>query len=100
MVTKNIKLEQEIISLHKEVDQYKRTLTNIRNTILKLNENFSQNKGKSCQLLNENEWMQCSYFSELKVNVNTKYYTIVLYILVYIKKFNVLFSSLLNRYDV
>lgn len=74
MDTKNIKLEQEIISLHKEVDHYKRTLTNIRNIILKLNENFSQNKGKSCQLLNENEWMQCSYFAELKVNVNTIFY--------------------------
>lgn len=42
----------------------------MRNTILKLNENFSQNKGKSSMLLNENEWIQCSYLAELKVNVN------------------------------
>lgn len=71
MNTKNIKLEQKTISLSKEVDQYKRTLTNMRNTILKLNDNFNQNKGKSSQLLSENEWIQCSYFTELKVNENT-----------------------------
>lgn len=71
MDTKNVKLEQEIVSLSKEVDQYKRTLTNMRNTILKLNENFNQNKGKSSQLLNENEWMQCSYLAELKVYMKT-----------------------------
>jgi len=69
MDTKSIKLGQEIICLTKENDQYKRTLINIRNTISKLNDNFSQNVGKSNQLLNENEWMQCSYFAELKVNI-------------------------------
>jgi len=72
METKNKKLEKEIASLSKEVYQYKQTLTNMRNTILKLNEQFSQNKGKSNMLLNENEWIQCSYLAELKVNVNTK----------------------------
>lgn len=71
MDTKNIKLEQEIIVLSKEVDQYKRTLTNMRSTIMKLNENFSKNKGKSSQLLNENEWLHSSYLAELKVNVIT-----------------------------
>lgn len=72
METKNKKLEKEIASLSKEVYQYKQTLINMRNTILKLNEQFSQNKGKSNMLLNENEWIQCSYLAELKVNVNTK----------------------------
>lgn len=71
MDTKNIKLEQEIIFLSKEVDQYKRTLANMRSTILKLNDNFSKNKGKSSQLLNENEWLHCSYLFELKVILNT-----------------------------
>jgi hypothetical protein len=71
MDTKNIKLEQEITVLSKEVDQYKRTLTNMRSTILKLNENFSKNKGKSNQLLNENDWLHSSYLAELKVNVIT-----------------------------
>jgi len=70
METKNKKLEKEITSLSKEVYQYKQTLTNMRNTILKLNEQFSKNKGKSNMLLNENEWIQCSYLAELKVNVN------------------------------
>lgn len=70
MDRKNIKLELEIVSLSKEADQYKRTLPNMRNTILKLNEHFSQNKGKSSQLLNENEWIQCSYLAELKVSIN------------------------------
>jgi len=70
MVTKNKKLEKEIVSLSKEVYQYKQILTNMRNTIVKLNERFSQNKGKSNMLLNENEWIQCSYLAELKVNVN------------------------------
>jgi len=70
MEAKNIKLEKEIDSLSKEVYQYKQILTNMRNTILKLNENFSQNKGKSSMLLNENEWIQCSYLAELKVDVN------------------------------
>ncbi|KAE9542832.1 hypothetical protein AGLY_002743 [Aphis glycines] len=68
METKNKKLEKEIASLSKEVYQYKQTLTNMRNTILKLNEQFSQNKGKSNMLLNENEWIQCSYLAELKEN--------------------------------
>lgn len=72
METKNKKLEKEIASLSKEVYQYKQTLTSMRNTILKLNEQFSQNKGKSNMLLNENEWIQCSYLAELKVNVNTR----------------------------
>lgn len=70
MDTKNKKLEKEIVSLSKEVYQYKQILTNMRNTILKLNEHFSHNKGKSSMLLNENEWIQCSYLAELKVNVN------------------------------
>lgn len=70
METKNMKQEQEICSITKEVNQYKRTHTNMRNMISKLNENFSQNKGKSNQLLNENEWLQCSYLIELKVNKN------------------------------
>jgi len=69
MDTKSIKLEQEIICLTKENDHYKRSLTNMRNTILKLNENFSLNTGKSSQLLNENELIQCSYFTELKVSI-------------------------------
>ncbi|XP_026805557.1 uncharacterized protein LOC113548720 [Rhopalosiphum maidis] len=72
METKNKKLDKEIASLSKEVYQYKQTLTNMRNTMLKLNEQFSQNKGKSSMLLNENEWIQCSYLAELKVNVNTR----------------------------
>lgn len=70
MDTKNKKLEKEIVSLSKEVYQYKQILTNMRNTIVKLNERFSQNKGKSNMLLNENEWIQCSYLAELKVNLN------------------------------
>lgn len=78
METKNKKLEKEIVSLSKEVEQYKQTLTNMRNTILKLNEHFSLNKGKSSQLLNENEWIQCSYITELKVNMNTKISNILL----------------------
>lgn len=69
-----MKLKQEINSLSKEDDQYKRTLSNMRNTILKLNDVFSQNKGKSSQLLNENEWIQCSYVAELKVNINKNKY--------------------------
>lgn len=68
MDTKRIKLDQEVICLTKENNQYKRIITNIRNTILKLNDKFSQNIGKTSQLLNENEWIQCSYFAELKVN--------------------------------
>ncbi|XP_022161075.1 kinetochore protein SLK19-like [Myzus persicae] len=68
MDTKNKKLEKEIVSLSKEVYQYKQILTNMRNTIVKLNERFSQNKGKSNMLLNENEWIQCSYLAELKEN--------------------------------
>jgi len=68
MDTKSIKLEQEIICLTKENDQYKRSLISMRNKISKFNENYSQNIGKSSQLLNENEWMQCSYFAELKVD--------------------------------
>jgi len=70
MDTKNKKLEKEIASLSKEVYQYKQILANMRNTILKLNEQFSQNKGKSSMLLNENEWIQSSYLAELKVDVN------------------------------
>jgi len=80
MNTKNVKLKQEIISLSKEDYQYKRILTNMRNTILKLNDNFSQNKGKSTQLLNENEWIQCSYIAELKVrhkHKGTTFYNIL-----------------------
>lgn len=73
MDTKNVKLEQEIVFLTKEVEQYRRTLTNMRNTILKLNELFNQNKGKSSQLLNENEWMQGSYLAELKVYLKYDY---------------------------
>eukprot|EP00102_Acyrthosiphon_pisum_P020925 XP_016658135.1 PREDICTED: coiled-coil domain-containing protein 40 [Acyrthosiphon pisum] len=68
MDTKNKKLEKEIVSLSKEVYQYKQILTNMRNTILKLNEHFSKNKEKSSMLLNENEWIQCSYLAELKEN--------------------------------
>lgn len=71
MDTKNIKLEQEIIFLSKEGEQYKRTLTNMRSIILKLNENFSKKKGKSNQLMNENEWLRCFYSAELKVHINT-----------------------------
>lgn len=74
-----MKLKQEIISLSKEEDQYKRTLSNMRNTILKLNDVFSQNKGKSSQLLNENEWIQCSYVAELKVNISKDINIIILY---------------------
>lgn len=69
METKGIKLEQEIIFLSKDIDQYKRTLTNMRNTILKLNANFNHNKGKSIQFFNENEWIQCTYLAELKVKI-------------------------------
>lgn len=79
MDTKNMKLKQEINLLSKEDDQYKRTLSNMRNTILKLNDIFSQNKGKSNQLLNENEWIQCSYVTELKVNINKNISIIILY---------------------
>lgn len=74
-----MKLKQEINLLSKEDDQYKRTLSNMRNTILKLNDVFSQNKGKSSQLLNENEWIQCSYVAELKVNINKNISIIILY---------------------
>lgn len=68
MDTKRIKLEREINSLTEKVDQYNSTLRNMKDIILKLNDNYSQNKGKSSQLLNENEWMQYSNFAELKVN--------------------------------
>lgn len=74
-----MKLKQEINSLSKENDQYKRTLSNMRNTILKLNDVFNQNKGKSSQLLNENEWIQCSYVAELKVNTNKNISIIILH---------------------
>lgn len=73
MDIKNKKLEEEMVSLTKEVDQYKRTIKNKINLIMKLNDNFSQNKGKSNQLLNENEWIQCSYLAELKVKIEYKY---------------------------
>lgn len=73
MDIKNKKLEEEMVSLTKEVDQYKRMIKNKINLIMKLNDNFSQNKGKSNQLLNENEWIQCSYLAELKVKIEYKY---------------------------
>lgn len=66
---KYAKLEQEIDVLSKEIDE--RTLTKMRNTIVKLNEDFNKNKGKNSQLLNENEWIQCSYLDELKVYIKT-----------------------------
>jgi len=64
---KNRKLDLEIVSLSKEVEQYKRTLTNMRNEVVKYNEDFCKNKGKSSKLLNENEWVQSSALVELKV---------------------------------
>lgn len=64
------------MNLTKEEHQYKKKLTNMMTTVLKLNENFSQNKGKSSQLLNENEWMQCSYVAKLKVNTSSYLYII------------------------
>lgn len=70
METKDRKINQDIILLVKEHDQNQRSLKNMRNTILKLNEYFNQNKGKSSQLLNENEWMEYSYLAELKVKIN------------------------------
>ncbi|VVC24084.1 Hypothetical protein CINCED_3A023271 [Cinara cedri] len=66
--TKNVKIELEIVSLSKESDNFKRILANLRNTIMKLGEHFNENKEKSTQLLNENEWMQCSHIAELKEN--------------------------------
>jgi len=44
----------------------------MRNEAVKYNEIFRKNKGKSSKLLNENEWIQCSYLAELKVNVNIR----------------------------
>lgn len=64
---KSRKLDYEIASLSKEVDQYKRTLTYMRNKVVIYNEVFGKNKGKSSQLLNENEWIQSSALVELKV---------------------------------
>lgn len=69
MDAKHMKQKLEIVALSKRADQYKRMATNMRSTILKLTENFNKNKGKSRQLLNENEWMQSSYLAELKVSV-------------------------------
>ncbi|CAH1737113.1 unnamed protein product [Aphis gossypii] len=65
---KSRKLDYEIASLSKEVDQYKRTLTYMRNKVVIYNEVFGKNKGKSSQLLNENEWIQSSALVELKEN--------------------------------
>jgi len=39
----------------------------MRNKIVVYNEVFGKNKGKSSQLLNENEWIQNSALVELKV---------------------------------
>lgn len=71
--SKVIKLEQISFSLSNEVDQNKRRLTNMRHIIVKLTEQFIHNQGKCSHLLDENEWIECSYFTELKVNVNIKY---------------------------
>lgn len=92
MDTRNIKLELEIVSLSKESDQYKRTFANMRNTIFKLNENLSQNKGMSSQLLNENEWTQHFYLAEMKVSIKKKN--------VFNKKFYFLFCELTNLFIV
>ncbi|XP_025205735.1 LOW QUALITY PROTEIN: early endosome antigen 1-like [Melanaphis sacchari] len=67
-IIKSRKLDHEIVSLSKEVDQYKRTLTNMRNKIVIYNEVFGKNKGESNKLLNENEWIQSSALVELKEN--------------------------------
>lgn len=64
---KSKKLDHEICSLSKEVDQYKRTLTYMRNNVVMYYEVFGKNKGKSSKLLNENEWIQSSALVELKV---------------------------------
>jgi len=64
---KSRKLDLEIDSLSKEVNQHKRTITNLRNEVVKYNEDFCKNKGKSSKLLNENEWIQSSALVELKV---------------------------------
>ncbi|KAL4090962.1 hypothetical protein QTP88_025714 [Uroleucon formosanum] len=65
---KKRKLDHEIVSLSKEADQYKRKLTNMRNEVVKYNEVFGKNKGKSSKLLNENEWIQSSALVELNEN--------------------------------
>ncbi|XP_060873754.1 interaptin-like [Metopolophium dirhodum] len=65
---KSKKLDLEIVSLSKEVDQHKRKLTNMRNEVVKYNEVFGKNKGKSTKLLNENEWIQSSALVELNEN--------------------------------
>lgn len=39
----------------------------MRNEVVKYNEDFCKNKGKSSKLLNENEWIQSSALVELKV---------------------------------
>ncbi|XP_060851664.1 coiled-coil domain-containing protein 40-like [Rhopalosiphum padi] len=67
-VIKSRKVDHEIAALSKELDQYKRTLTYMRNKIVVYNEVFGKNKGKSSQLLNENEWIQNSALVELKEN--------------------------------
>lgn len=52
----------------------------MRNKVVIYNEVFGKNKGKSSQLLNENEWIQSSALVELKVllplykNQNKYYY--------------------------
>jgi len=44
----------------------------MRNEVVKYNEVFGKNKGKSNKLLNENEWIQSSALVELNVfNMNT-----------------------------
>jgi len=64
---KSRKLDFEIASLFKEVDQHKRKITNMRNEVVKYTEDFCKNKGESNKLLNENEWIQSLALVELKV---------------------------------
>ncbi|XP_050520950.1 coiled-coil domain-containing protein 40-like [Daktulosphaira vitifoliae] len=65
---KNFKLKQEIISLSKGIDHYKRNFTHLRNAILKYSQNISNTKGKTNFLSIENEWLQNKSVVELKEN--------------------------------
>lgn len=75
MDAKNTILNSEIAALSKQVNQHERTLDNMRRNLTKLNEDVYKKEGKSSQLLNENEWLQHSYIAELKVIMNTSYYS-------------------------
>lgn len=63
-------MNQELIQLTKEGHQHEKNLTNMMDAFWKIKENVNQNKKKKSQLLNENEWVQCSYVAELQVIIS------------------------------